>query len=50
MTRLRKRMLEELEPRNYSAGTARGYLRTVAELARYCNRPPDRFRPEHIRE
>jgi len=50
MTRLRTIMLEELERRNYSEGTTRCYLRAVAEFARYFHRPPDRLRPEHVRE
>ena len=50
MPRLRKIMLEELERRNYSEGTTRCYLRSVAEFARYFHRPPDRLRPEHVRE
>ena len=50
MTRLHKMMLEELERRNYCARTARGYIRAVADFARYFHRPPDRLRPEHIRE
>lgn len=50
MTRLRQMMLEELERRNYSPGTIRGYLRVVAEFARYFNSPPDRLGPEHIRQ
>ena len=50
MTRGRKMMLEELERRNYSADTARYSIRTVAEFARYFNRPPDRLRPEHVRK
>ena len=50
MTRLRKIMLEELERRNYSEGTTRCYLRAVADFARYFHRPPDRLRPEHVRE
>ena len=47
MTRLRQLMLEELERRNYSPETARGYLREVADFARYFHRPPDQLRPEH---
>jgi site-specific recombinase XerD len=50
MTRLRKLMLEELERRNYSPGTARCYLREVAEFAHYFHCPPDRLGPQHIRE
>lgn len=50
MTRLRQMMLEELERCNYSASTQRCYIRVVAEFARYFHRPPDRLRPEHIRE
>ena len=41
MTRLRKMMLEELERRNYSAGTTRRYLRFVERFAQHfalsCN-------------
>ena len=35
MTRLRKMMLEELERRNYSAGTTRRYLRFVERFAQH---------------
>ena len=50
MTRLRKRMPEELDRRNYSPSTARCYLRTVEDFARYFHRPPDRLGPAHIRQ
>ena len=50
MTHLRKRMLEELERRNYSANTIRVYVRAVEDFARYCKRRPDRLGPEHIRQ
>jgi hypothetical protein len=43
-------MTNELVHRNYSEGTARAYLRSVKEFARYFNRPPDQLGPEHIRE
>ena len=50
MTRLRQMMLEELERRNYSASTARAYLRTVEDFARYFQKPPDRLGPEQIHQ
>src|SRR5712692_4266196 len=50
MTDLRKRMLEELERRNYSQATLRAYLRAVGEFARYFNRRPDQLGPDHIRQ
>ena len=43
VTHLRKRMLEELERRNYSQSTARVYVRTVEDFARYFKRPPDQL-------
>ncbi len=33
MTRLRRMMLEELERRNYTASTARAYIRAVEDFA-----------------
>ena len=43
-------MTDELVRRHYSEGTARAYLRSVQEFARYFKRPPDQLGPEHIRE
>jgi site-specific recombinase XerD len=43
-------MLEELERRNYSQSTARVYVRTVEDFARYFKRPPDQLGPKQIRE
>ena len=43
-------MTEELVRRNYSDGTARAYLRSLKEFAKYFNRPPDQLGVEQIRK
>jgi len=50
VTHLRKRMLEELQRRNYTENTTRSYIRTVEDFARRFHRPPDCLGPQHIRE
>jgi site-specific recombinase XerD len=50
VTHLRNLMLEELERRNYSQSTARAYLMTIKDFARYFRRSPDTLGPEHIRQ
>lgn len=49
MTRLRKMMLEELERRNYSAGTTRRYLRFVERFAQHFHKSPDKLGPDDLR-
>src|SRR6267143_6622337 len=49
MTDLRRRMLEELQRRNYSTTTIRYYLRVVENFARYFGKRPDRLSQEDIR-
>ncbi len=49
MTHLRKKMLEELERRNYSASTVRCYLGVVEDFARYFQQAPDRLGPDQMR-
>jgi integrase len=49
MTRLRKMMLDELQRRNYSDSTARGYLSAVAAFAQYFGKPPDQLGPDDLR-
>ena len=49
MTQLRKLMLEELQRRNYSQTTVKGYLKTVESFAKHFHCSPDQLGPEQIR-
>jgi hypothetical protein len=49
MTRLRK-VLEELERRNYTQTTRRAYLLGVEQFAQHFHRPPDQLGLDHIRD
>lgn len=49
VTRLRQKMLEELQRRNYSPNTIRAYLSTVADFARHFRKSPDKLGPDHLR-
>jgi integrase/recombinase XerD len=48
VTQLRKQMLEELQRRNYSQTTVKGYLKVVECFAKHFHRPPDQMGPEQI--
>ena len=50
MTRLRKRVLEELERRNYSQATVRTYVGAIRRFAEYFHRSPDQLGPEQVRQ
>ena len=50
MTELRRKMLEELQLRNYSPNAQRAYIRCVADFAKHFEAAPDRLGPEHVRE
>ena len=50
MSELRKRMIRDMELRNFSPATQRGYLRAVAGLAEYYHRSPDRISTEEIQD
>jgi integrase/recombinase XerD len=49
VTRLRKMMLEELQHRNYSESTIRGYLMAVRQFAEHFGKPPDQLGPDELR-
>lgn len=49
MTPLRKRLIEEMEIRNYAPKTIRLYVDNVARLARYYGKKPDCLSREDIR-
>jgi integrase/recombinase XerD len=50
VTQLRKRMLEELQRRNYSQPTIESYLHAVGDFARHFGKSPDQLNQEHVRQ
>jgi len=50
VTQLRKRVLEELERRNYSKATAHAYVGAIRRFAEYFHRSPDQLGLDHVRD
>jgi len=50
VTQLRKKVLEELERRNYSQATANAYVAAIRRFAEYFRRSPDQLGREHVRQ
>ena len=50
MTPLRQRMLHELQRRNYSPSTIRGYLGAVRQFAEHFHCSPEQLGPEQLRQ
>ena len=49
MTQLRRKMLEELQRRNYSEITTRKYLQVVTDFAQHFGKSPDKLGPDELR-
>jgi integrase/recombinase XerD len=49
MTQLRRKMLEELQRRNYSERTIRYYVQAVALFAKHFGKRPDQLGPDELR-
>jgi integrase/recombinase XerD len=49
VTSLRQRVLDELQRRNYSPATTRGYIHAIKQFAEYCGKSPEQLGGEEIR-
>ena len=49
MTKLRQRMIEDMQVRNLALNTQRVYLEQVSRFARHFNKSPELLGPEQIR-
>jgi integrase/recombinase XerD len=49
VTPLRQRLRDELQRRNYSRATTRGYILTIKQFAEYFGKSPERLGGDEIR-
>jgi site-specific recombinase XerD len=49
MTPLRRRMLEDMQLRNFAAGTQRSYIHYIADFAKFYSKSPDRLGLDDVR-
>jgi Phage integrase, N-terminal SAM-like domain len=49
VTPLRQKVLDELQRRNYSSATTRGYIHAIAQFAEYFGKSPERLGGDEIR-
>lgn len=50
MTTLRERMIKNMQVRDLTDNTQEAYVRAVAQLAQFYNKPPDQLQDEEIRD
>ena len=50
MTSLRQRVLDELQRRNYSPETTRGYVHAIKQFAEYFRKSPEQLGGDEIRQ
>jgi site-specific recombinase XerD len=50
VTSLRQRVLDELQRRNYSPATTRGYILAIKQFAEYFGKSPQKLGGEEIRQ